>query len=166
MRLPDSITQCERRSDNARPGAPEAPVPALAWWLLSLGIAVALFEPLDARLARETYLDALSAALFAGRLPHQRRREAGKTVRAAAPPPPRPARAPDLLLDGLASPDAAGLQGYAGQRGAISEQLVLDLEIVGGGVCRAGLLVIEIAARNPGVRIRADGQPSLGHRGK
>ena len=29
MRLPDSITQCERRSDNARPGAPEAPVPAL-----------------------------------------------------------------------------------------------------------------------------------------
>jgi hypothetical protein len=83
MRLPDSITQCERRSDNARPGAPEAPVPALAWWLLSLGIAVALFEPLDARLARETYLDALSAALFAGRPPHQRRREAGETVRAA-----------------------------------------------------------------------------------
>jgi DNA-binding CsgD family transcriptional regulator len=54
------------------------------------------FEPLDARLARETYLEALSAALFAGGL-----REAGQTAR-AAPPPPRPARPPDLLLDGLA----------------------------------------------------------------
>lgn len=47
------------------------------------------------------------------------------------------------------------LHGHAGQRGAISEQLVLDLEIAGGRVCRAGLLVIEIAARHPGVRIRA-----------
>jgi len=58
--------------------------------------AARLFEPLDAQLARETYLDALSAALFAGGL-----REAGETTR-AAPPPLRPARAPDLLLDGLA----------------------------------------------------------------
>jgi DNA-binding CsgD family transcriptional regulator len=64
--------------------------------------AARLFEPLDARLARETYLDALSAALFADRLsPASSLREAGETAR-AAPPPPRPARAPDLLLDGLA----------------------------------------------------------------
>src|SRR5260370_425297 len=53
--------------------------------------AARLFEPLDARLARETYLDALSAALFAAGL-----REAGGTTR-AAPPPPRPARARALL---------------------------------------------------------------------
>jgi DNA-binding CsgD family transcriptional regulator len=65
--------------------------------------AARLFEPLDAGLARETYLDALSAALFAGRPPSAGGlREAGETVR-AAPPPPRPGRAPDLLLDGLAS---------------------------------------------------------------
>jgi hypothetical protein len=65
--------------------------------------AARLFEPLDARLARETYLDALSAGLFVGRLtPASDRRNAGQTAR-AGPPPPRPARAPDLLLDGLAS---------------------------------------------------------------
>ena len=61
---------------------------------------------------------------------------------------------------------SGGLQGHAGQRGAVFQQLVLDLEIVGGGVCRAGLQVIEVAARHPGVRIRADGQPCLGHRGE
>jgi DNA-binding CsgD family transcriptional regulator len=65
--------------------------------------AARLFEPLDARLARETYLDALSAALFASRLPPAGGlREAGETAR-AAPSPPRPARPPDLLLDGLAA---------------------------------------------------------------
>jgi DNA-binding CsgD family transcriptional regulator len=59
------------------------------------------FEPLDRRLARETYLEAITAALFAARL------ESGgsllETARAArrAPPSPEPPRAPDLLLDGL-----------------------------------------------------------------
>jgi DNA-binding CsgD family transcriptional regulator len=60
------------------------------------------FEPLDVRLARETYLEALSAALFAGRLALGGGvREVAAAAR-AAPPPPLPARAPDLLLDGLA----------------------------------------------------------------
>jgi DNA-binding CsgD family transcriptional regulator len=64
--------------------------------------AARLFEPLDARLARETYLEALSAALFAGRLaPASGLREVAEAAR-GAPPPPRPARATDLLLDGLA----------------------------------------------------------------
>jgi DNA-binding CsgD family transcriptional regulator len=60
------------------------------------------FEPLDLRLARETYLEALTAAFFAARL-------AGgvsllETARAArrAPPSSQPPRAADLLLDGLA----------------------------------------------------------------
>jgi len=71
--------------------------------------AARLFEPLDARLARETYLDALSAALFSSRMPPASGlREAGETAR-AAPPPPRPARPPDLLLDGLA---ALAVDGY------------------------------------------------------
>jgi DNA-binding CsgD family transcriptional regulator len=57
-------------------------------------------ETLDARLARETYLEAFTAALFVGRLSPA----VGDVARAAraAPAPPGPARAPDLLLDGLA----------------------------------------------------------------
>jgi DNA-binding CsgD family transcriptional regulator len=60
------------------------------------------FEPLDPRLARETYLDALAAAIFAGRLAlGGGAREVAEAAR-AAPPPPGPARASDLLLDGVA----------------------------------------------------------------
>jgi DNA-binding CsgD family transcriptional regulator len=60
------------------------------------------FEPLDPRLARETYLDALAAAIFAGRLALGGGvREVAEAAR-TAPPPPGPTRGPDLLLDGLA----------------------------------------------------------------
>jgi DNA-binding CsgD family transcriptional regulator len=59
------------------------------------------FEPLDMGLARETYLDALSAATFAGRLAlGGGMREVAEAARMA--PPPGPMRGPDLLLDGLA----------------------------------------------------------------
>jgi DNA-binding CsgD family transcriptional regulator len=61
------------------------------------------FEPLDLALARGTYLDAMSAAMFAGRLASgdgSALREVAEAVR-AAPPPPTPGKA-DLLLDGLA----------------------------------------------------------------
>jgi DNA-binding CsgD family transcriptional regulator len=59
-------------------------------------------EPLDAGLARETYLDALSAAMLAGPLAGGVDvLEAAEAAR-AAPPPPQPVRATDLLLDGLA----------------------------------------------------------------
>jgi DNA-binding CsgD family transcriptional regulator len=60
------------------------------------------FEPLDMGLARQTYLDALSAATFAGRLAlGGGMREVAEAAR-MAPPPPGPMRGPDLLLDGLA----------------------------------------------------------------
>jgi DNA-binding CsgD family transcriptional regulator len=60
-------------------------------------------EPLDAGLARETFLEALAAAIFAGRLGGGRGvLEVAETAR-AAPPAPQPARTIDLLLDGLAS---------------------------------------------------------------
>jgi DNA-binding CsgD family transcriptional regulator len=60
------------------------------------------FEPLDPRLARATYLDALAAAIFAGRLALGGGvREVAEAAR-MAPPPPGSARGPDLLLDGLA----------------------------------------------------------------
>ena len=59
-------------------------------------------EPLDLRLAREIYLDALAAAVFAGRLASGGGLlEVAQAVRAAQPSP-QPPRAPDLLLDGLA----------------------------------------------------------------
>ena len=59
-------------------------------------------EPLDAALARETYLDAFSAAMFAGRLAvGVGVLEVARAAR-AAPPGPQPPRPVDLLLEGLA----------------------------------------------------------------
>jgi DNA-binding CsgD family transcriptional regulator/tetratricopeptide (TPR) repeat protein len=59
-------------------------------------------EPLDLGLARETYLEAFTAAVLAGRL--SRGADVAEVSRAArlAPRPSAPPRAPDLLLDGLA----------------------------------------------------------------
>jgi DNA-binding CsgD family transcriptional regulator len=59
-------------------------------------------EPLDVNVARDTYLEAIFAALFAGRLG-----KAGGLLEAAeaarsAPPATQPPRAADLLLDGYA----------------------------------------------------------------
>jgi DNA-binding CsgD family transcriptional regulator len=60
--------------------------------------------PLDPTLARETYLEALSAAMFAGRLarPGGGVWEVAQAVQ-AAPAPQHPPSGPDLLLDGLAT---------------------------------------------------------------
>jgi DNA-binding CsgD family transcriptional regulator len=60
-------------------------------------------EPLDVRMARETYLEALDAAIFAGSLGSERGvLEVAEAAR-AAPPAPEPPQASDLLLDGLAT---------------------------------------------------------------
>jgi DNA-binding CsgD family transcriptional regulator len=60
-------------------------------------------EPVDAGLSRATYLDALAAAVFAGRLGSGGGvREVAEAAR-AAPPAPEPPRAVDVLLDGLAT---------------------------------------------------------------
>jgi DNA-binding CsgD family transcriptional regulator len=67
-------------------------------------------EAIDPTLARTTYLDALSAARFAG--PLARAADVvtvSKAALAGAPPPPRP-RPPDLLLQGLAM---QSIEGYA-----------------------------------------------------
>jgi DNA-binding CsgD family transcriptional regulator len=70
-------------------------------------------EPIDADLSRATYLDALAAAIFAGRLagPGGDVLDAARAA-GAAPPPQRAALAPDLLLDGLT---ADYNQGYAAE---------------------------------------------------
>jgi DNA-binding CsgD family transcriptional regulator len=60
-------------------------------------------EVLDIGLARQIHLDALTAALFAGRLGGTSdAREVAISAR-AAPPSPGPSRGADLLLDGLAA---------------------------------------------------------------
>ena len=58
-------------------------------------------ERLDPRLARETYLDALAAGIFVGRLAGQAGLPEIARAARAAPAAPQP-HAPDLLLDGLA----------------------------------------------------------------
>jgi DNA-binding CsgD family transcriptional regulator len=67
-------------------------------------------EPIDADLSRATYLQALSSAMFAGRLALGGGvLEVARDVE-AAPPPTGAARAPDFLLDGLV---AHYTRGYA-----------------------------------------------------
>jgi DNA-binding CsgD family transcriptional regulator len=68
-------------------------------------------ERIDIGLARTTYLEAMAAAMFAGRLasPGGSVVEVARAAAAAPPPPDRP-RPPDLLLDGLA---VLYTQGYA-----------------------------------------------------
>ena len=64
--------------------------------------AATRFEPLDGRLARETYLDALTAVFLPGMLASDESLlEIARAAR-AAPPSSQPPRASDLLLDGLA----------------------------------------------------------------
>jgi DNA-binding CsgD family transcriptional regulator len=78
------------------------------------------FEPLDSGAAREAFLQALGAAIFAGRLngsvgPHEVAAAAG-----GAPPRREPARATDLLLDGLVTRYTDGyLAGVAPLRAAL-----------------------------------------------
>jgi len=60
------------------------------------------FEPLDARRAREIYLEALSAALFAGRLADACGAREVALAAQALPEPTMPPAGSDLLLDGLA----------------------------------------------------------------
>ncbi|HWX95346.1 MAG TPA: AAA family ATPase [Solirubrobacteraceae bacterium] len=63
--------------------------------------AASRLEPLDLRLARDTYLDALSAAEFAGSLARGSGvLDVAQATRAAPQPPGQP-RPSDLLLDGL-----------------------------------------------------------------
>src|SRR3954447_19940069 len=69
---------------------------------LLLGAARRL-DPLDAAMARETHLDAMAAAMFAGRLRDSPGVREAAAAAQAAPPAAHPPRAIDLLLDGLAT---------------------------------------------------------------
>jgi DNA-binding CsgD family transcriptional regulator/tetratricopeptide (TPR) repeat protein len=67
------------------------------------------FERLDSGLARETYLEAVWAAMFVGRLAGSAGLLEAAQAACAAPASPQPPRATDLLLDGLV---ALLTQGY------------------------------------------------------
>ena len=85
---------------------------------LMLSVARQL-ESLDIGLARETYLEAFTAALFVGRLSPAVLDVA--TAARMAPVPPDPARPPDLLLDGLA---LLVTEGYAAGTPALRRALL------------------------------------------
>jgi DNA-binding CsgD family transcriptional regulator len=78
----------------ARAGSDAAPV------LLK---AAKRIEPFDVSLARETYLDAWGAALFAGRLATAGNLLEVSRAAGSGPPAPHPPLPSDLLLDGLAA---------------------------------------------------------------
>jgi DNA-binding CsgD family transcriptional regulator len=65
-------------------------------------------EPIDPELSRATYLQALTAGYFAGRLALGGGVEEVARAAALAPPPSHPLRAPDLLLDGLVAHHITG----------------------------------------------------------
>src|SRR5262249_54043840 len=64
--------------------------------------AAQALQPLDPRLARETYLDAWGAALFAGRFASAGGLDEVSREARSAPPAAEPARPRDQLLDGYA----------------------------------------------------------------
>jgi DNA-binding CsgD family transcriptional regulator len=87
-------------------------------------------EPLDVRLARETYLDALAAAIYVGRLAGGVGLPEVASAALGAPPAPQPSRAPDLLLDGLAVLITEGYQaGTPALRPAVAAFRAGDLNL-------------------------------------
>ena len=88
------VDQLRGQIDRAANYGREAPVRLLR--------AAVRLESLDVRLARDTYLDALLAALVAGRLaqPGGHFLDVAKAARSVAPPPHAPLPR-DLLLDGM-----------------------------------------------------------------
>ena len=79
-------------------------------------------EPLDTGAARETYLEALGAAIFAGRLSERRRPARGSRRRTGRPIRATAATTHDLLLDGLATRFTEGyVAGVAPLRQALRE---------------------------------------------
>jgi DNA-binding CsgD family transcriptional regulator len=75
--------------------------------------AATRLQPLDPKLARETYLDALTTALLAGRLAPSGAALTIAKAALAAPPVDNPPRSSDLLLDGLATRVTAGFSASA-----------------------------------------------------
>jgi DNA-binding CsgD family transcriptional regulator len=92
-------------------------------------------EPLDAALARETHLEALGTAVWAGDLDSPGVLQAAAEAARSAPPGPDPPRAVDVLLDGVA---LRLTEGYAAAAPTLTRALrqVLTLDIADSKVGR------------------------------
>jgi len=92
-------------------------------------------EPLDAALARETHLEALGTAAWVGDLDGPGGLRAAAEAARAAPPGPRPPRAVDVLLEGLA---LRLTDGYAAAAPTLTRALgqVLALDVANDEVGR------------------------------
>ena len=92
-------------------------------------------EPLDADLARETHLEALGAAIWAGDLDSPGGVLAAAEAARAAPPGPEPPRAVDVLLDAFAM---RLTEGYAAAAPTLTRalELLLALEVTDDEVGR------------------------------
>jgi DNA-binding CsgD family transcriptional regulator len=92
-------------------------------------------EPLDAALARETHLEALGTAAWAGDLDRPGALQAAAEAARAAPPGPDPPRPVDVLLDGLA---LRLTEGYAAAAPTLTRalRLALALDVADDGVGR------------------------------
>jgi DNA-binding CsgD family transcriptional regulator len=92
-------------------------------------------EPLDAALARETHLEALGTAVWAGDLEGHGALQAAAEAARAAPPGPDPPRAVDLLLEGVA---LRLTEGYAAAAPTLTQalRLVLALDVASDEVGR------------------------------
>jgi DNA-binding CsgD family transcriptional regulator len=101
---------------------------------LLLGAAKRL-EPLNAALARETHLEALGTAMWAGDLDEPGALRAAAEAARAAPPGPDPPRAVDLLLEGFA---LRLTEGYAAAAPTLTRalRLVLALDVANDEVGR------------------------------
>jgi len=100
------------RSRRKAPIGSDSPAPLLH--------AARRLEALDAAMARETHLEAMAAAMFAGRLGDKPGVRDAAEAALTAPAAPEPPRAIDLLLDGLATRFTEGFPaGLPGLRRAL-----------------------------------------------
>lgn len=90
--------------------------------------AAARLTPLDGDLAREAYLQAMMAAIFAGRLSSRKGADPKSVARVAkaAPPASQPPRVVDLLLDGLVARFSDGYGAAAPVLNVALQQLLRD----------------------------------------
>ena len=102
-------------------------------------------EPLDAGLARETYLEALGAAMWAGDLGCPGGVRAAAEAARAAPPGPEPPRAVDVLLDAFV---LRLTQGYAAAAPLLTRarELSLAMDVANDEAGRFGGLASERAS--------------------
>ncbi|ORA24858.1 LuxR family transcriptional regulator [Mycobacterium angelicum] len=117
-----TVAQLRAQIAFARSRSGEADAPTVSDSAAGLLDAAKKLEALDDAQSRETYLAAVGAALFGGRLcPH-----GGITMTAtaarSAPPGPKPARPVDLLLDGIT---LRVTDGHAASMSALREALSL-----------------------------------------